>query len=398
MISRLRPALRFEELRAAWTPTKSTDIASFERAFATLIGQRHAVAFPYGRTGLSLLLEALGIHNKQVITPAWTCVVVPHAVVHSGNKPRFIDCAPDHYNMDLGKAESAIGPNTGAIIATSIFGHSVDLDALDAIRKRHPEIPVIQDCAHSFVCDWNGRAAPAAGVAAIFGLNISKLITSIFGGMVTTDDRELANKLRAVRDRRIRSAPLMKAWKRRIYLPVAHLSLWPPIYGLINRCERLGLLDRFVKYYDESTIDMPADWDVAMTPVEARVGIEQCLHYPKIIAHRRSIAAIYHQTLSDISGVRRPPMDSGATWSHYTILVDNRPRLLERALQQGIQLGSLIEYCIPHMAAYMPYSIGELFPHAGAYATKSVNLPLWIHQDQAHQIASIVRQITTNPH
>ena len=110
MIPRLKPRLGLRELLAALLPPRRGEVARFEADFAAHMGQRHAVAFPYGRTGLALLLEALGFKGREVICPAYTCVVVPHAVVVSGNEPVFVDSRPDDFNMDLGLAERAIGP------------------------------------------------------------------------------------------------------------------------------------------------------------------------------------------------------------------------------------------------------------------------------------------------
>jgi dTDP-4-amino-4,6-dideoxygalactose transaminase len=199
MIPRFRPELGLAEVLAALRPSSVEDVARFETAFATEMGQRHAIAFPYGRTGLMLLLEALGLSGKEIICPAYTCVVVPHAIVKSGNRPLFVDSRESDCNMDLDLAEAAIGPNTGALIATSIFGHPVDLDRLDVITARHPNLVIIQDCAHSYAAEWRGRPVQQAGRASIFGINISKTATSIFGGMVTTDDADLATRLRELR-------------------------------------------------------------------------------------------------------------------------------------------------------------------------------------------------------
>lgn len=377
MIPRLSPTVGFDEILACCLPAPLSRVQEFENAFAQLMDQEEAVAFPYGRTGLVCLLEALGIRNKEVICPAWTCVVVPHAVVQSGNEPVFVDCARENYNMDLAAAEHETGPGTGAIIATSIFGQPVDLDALDRLRAAHPDIPVIQDCAHSFAARWNGRPVQKEGIAALFGLNVSKLITSIFGGMVTTDDRSLATELRKVRALRIASPSRLKAWKCRAYFPAAVGSLFPPVYGLVNALERSGFLDRFVKYYDETKICMPSDWLEGMTGVQGAVGLRQIKRYKQIIEARQRAAAFYTEHLKEISGITLPAWHEGATWSHYTIRVKSREELLRAALIQGIQLGRLIEYCIPDMATYKQRPGYRDCPEARLLAGEAVNLPVW---------------------
>ena len=307
MIPRLKPTWGPLEVLAALRPPRADDVARFEAAFAREMGQRHAVAFPYGRTGLMLLLEALGLRDREVICPAYTCVVVPHAVVYSGNRPVFVDSAPESFNMDLEQAEAAITQHTGALIATSIFGYPVDLDRLDALRRRHPNLCVIQDCAHSFAAEWQGRPVQREGVAAIFGLNISKLMTSIFGGMVTTDDDALAERLRELRAERLHPAGWGKGLRRLLYLFATMVAFWPPVFGLVNSLERSGLLDRFVRYYDAGRIDMPADYLQAMCNVEARVGAVQLGRYREIVRQRRDTAAWYDVHLRDIAGLELPP-------------------------------------------------------------------------------------------
>lgn len=393
MIPRLKPTLGAAELRAAWSPPRRDEVVRFESAFAELMGQRHALAFPYGRTGLMLLLEALDLKGREVICPAYTCVVVPHAIVMSGNEPVFADCAESGFNMDLDQAEALINDRTGALIATSLFGYPVDLDRLDELHHRHPHVTIVQDCAHSFAAEWHGRPVQQAGRAAVFGLNISKLITSIFGGMITTDNDALAERLRGLRDQRLRPAGALKAWRRRLYLSAVYPAFSPAIYGLTNRLERLGLLDRLVRYYDDALIDMPADHLAAMTAVEARVGQEQLHRYREIIANRREIARRYDRMLEDVPELTLPPRAAGATYSHYVVCAEGRDTVLARALSLGVQLGQLIEYSIPEMAAYRgrPGVLGD-YPVAARLARSTLNLPLHVARREARRVADLLRE------
>jgi perosamine synthetase len=373
MIPRFRPDLGWAEVLAAMVLGSGDDVARYERVFAAEMGQRHAIAFPYGRTGLMLLLEALGLRSKEIICPAYTCVVVPHAIVKSGNRPIFVDSQASDCNMDLDLAEAAIGPNTGALIATSIFGHPVDLDRLDALSARYPNVLIIQDCAHSFAAEWRGRPVQKAGKAAIFGLNISKITTSIFGGMVTTDDDELAERLREIRSRRLVPVPLRKSLLRSLYLLATLVAFQPVIYGMVRWLERKGWLNRFSRYYDEAVIDLPEDALVGMTQVEARVGIEQLRKYRAMIAARRCWAGFYRAALRDCPGLRFPQVAEGATWSHIVAEVENRDEMVRRAEAQGVQLGVVIDYNIPEMKAYRG---GNACPIASHFSRHTINLPL----------------------
>lgn len=408
MIPRLKPCLGITELIAAVKITGRDDVAAFEASFANLMGQKYAVAFPYGRTGLIILLKALGLENKEIICPAYTCVVVPHAIVYSGNQPVFIDCAPGEFNMDLNRAEQAITPNTGAIIATSLFGYPVDLDRLNQIKKKYPGVYIIQDCAHSFAADWKGRPVQKEGVAAIFGLNISKLLTSIFGGMVTTDSTSLCQDLKSLRKRLLTKPTWKKSLRRLLYLLTVYPSFCGPVYGLLNKLERSGCLNHFVKYYDDSVIDMPKDYLEEMTKLEARVGMANIRRYHYIIQNRREAADAYFenleiknsngsQTYFDEDNYKNkfdlPPKIKGATYSHFVVKTGDRDRWLMWGLRHGIQLGWLIEYNIPEMKAYSCRNPNE-FPVAARYARETINLPVWGGKNLSKKILNQTTLIT----
>ncbi len=391
MIPRLRPAAGLREIGAAFA-ARST-IADFEAAFAATMAQAHAVAFPYGRTALLVLFEALGLKDREIILPAYTCVVVAHAIVLSGNKPVFVDSEPGGLNMDLDKAEAAITERTGAIIATSIHGYPVDLDRLAALSERYPDVTIIQDCAHSFGARWNGRLVNQAGKAAVFGLNISKIMTSIFGGMVTTDDAALAMTLRAARDRRLTGSH-ERGIARALYLSAALPALSPALFGVVHAISRLGLIDRFVTYYDETLIDMPADHLVQIGRAEASVGVVQCATYESIVRQRQHIAAFYDTALRPAFGDALPPLVEGATYSHYVLRVPDPKRLAAAALARGVELGRVIDYCIPDMPAYREMIADQgPFDETRKLNVSIVNVPIWVDERRARQVVEVLGEL-----
>jgi perosamine synthetase len=390
MIPRFKPVLGIRELKACFSPAKKNDVERFEQAFAKIMDQRYALAFPYGRTGLNLLLEALGLKNREIICPAYTCVVVPHAIVFSGNTPVFVDCEPDGFNMDLEQAEAKIVNRTGAIIATSIFGYPINLDRLDKIRFRYPHIYIIQDCAHSFDARWKGRPIHRDGIATLFGLNISKMLTSIFGGIISTDNDDVYQKLRIMREQRLNRSDWKKSFRRLLYLMAVYPAFWGPVYGLINRLERSGLLNRFVKYFDEGKIDMPPDYLCQMASIEARIGIENVGRHEDIIKNRQEAAEYYFEHLENKPDFILPPKIKGATYSHFVVRVNDRNIWLQKGILRGVQLGWLIEYSIPEMKAYGGYSPIN-FPIAGKYARSTINLPVW---GGAHVARKVTRMLS----
>lgn len=376
MMARIRPELGWAEVWAALHWPRNDDVACYEQAFAATMGQAHAIAFPYGRSALTVALRALRGSGREVICPAYTCVVVAHAIVSSGNVPVFIDSGADDFNMDLDAAAAAVTARTGAIIATSLFGHPVDLGRLDQLRSAHPGVLVIQDCAHSFDAVWQGRAVQQAGDFALFGLNVSKLLTSIFGGMLTTDDASLAATVRHARDRELVPATFGKGLRRAAYLAAILPAFQPVPYALVGRLKDWGVLDRFVRYYRPDVIDMPADYLQAMNPLEARVGRAQLARHRGILAARLRRAERWRgRLLAEPGLVRLPRADAGATWSHFACVVDDRDAWVARWRARGIELGTLIEYSIPELPAYGSQRPDRL-PHAARYARSTVNFPL----------------------
>jgi perosamine synthetase len=380
LIPRLKPCFDHKELLAALTPTAG-NIKKFEKAFARKFECAHGVMFSHGRSGLYALFKIWGLEDAEVVVPAYTCVVVPHAVVVSGNVPVFVDCAQDSFNMDLEAMKNAITANTRVVIPTHLFGYSMDVKAVDAIineaqTKYEHEIFTVQDCAHSFGARSGGELVTKYGDAALIGLNISKTITSVFGGMIITNNKKMADELRSFRDRNFKKRGIEKTIKRFLYLLSTYATFNLYVYYWVNKLERHGLLDHFVKYYEESEIGFPSDWDEMPTELEARVGLANLQKYDEIIRRRRDNAQRYLSGIKARIGMKLPSNDEGATFSHFVVLVESRDRWLRECLKRGIQLGWLIEYNIPEMKAYGEHRPEE-FPVAASYARTTINLPVW---------------------
>jgi len=375
MISRLRPFLQFDDILAALSFWRKRPVETFEKAFAQKFGNNYAVAFSYGRTGIEKLLNIWELKGKEIIMPAYTCVVVANAVVKSGNIPVFIDCDKNSFNMNISDIEKNINSNTGAIIATHVFGYPMDVKRLDDIVKAQKQkIYVIQDCAHSFGAKHNGMPVNTYGDASLFALNISKYITSIFGGMVTTDDPEIFRNLKNEQSK-LNKPNLSKAMARFLYLIAIYIGFRPSLYYFINLLERSNLLNRFVKYYDENKIDMPRDYHDTMLPIEARVGLNQLKKYDYILKKKIKLVESYARTLKSTNDFLLPPIVPGATYSHYVPIVKNRTQWINRGKEAGIQIGQLIEYSIPEMPAYAIYK-KDNYPNAKYLSKHTINIPI----------------------
>lgn len=378
MIPRFKPQYGWAEWRAALSLGRRRALPAYERAFAATFGCSEAVMFAHGRSGLFALLKIWGLRECEVICPAYTCVVVPNAIVLSGNEPVFVDCACGSFNMDLGAIRAAVTERTRAIVATHLFGYPMDVEAVQAIadeaRLRYGhKVYVVQDCAHSYGARWNGELVSASGDAAIFGSNISKIINSIFGGMVTTHHSATAQALREWRAEHLRSGGGRKELRRLAYFGAVAVSFNEIVYGFVNWLERRGFLDRFVKYFDEQKIDFPGDWDEMPAEIEARIGLAQLRRYDRIVEDRRRNALAIIGRLGGRSGVAFFADHPGATYSHLVALTEDRAGWVESCRRKGIQLGQLIEYVVPALPAY---GANGGFPVAEGYASRTINFPV----------------------
>lgn len=383
MIPRLKPNFGFEELMTLFRYGKVT-LEDFETAFAKKFGVKYAAAFPYGRVGLLGLFKGLGFINKEIILPAYTCVVVAHAIVLSGNIPRFIDSKLPDFNMNLDLVDQAINENTTAILATHIFGYPLNMNYLYEIvgkyeKKYGRKIYIINDCAHSFGTKSNDQPVYKMGDAAIFALNISKLISSIFGGIVTTDHFNIYQKLVSERNKICTQPTMVKQIKRVLYFLSTYLTFKNTFYDIVNYIEtNTCFINRFTKYYDESAIDFPSDWMEMIGKIEAAVGIEQLKKYEEIISIRIKNAKYYEKNLKGKSShaIQLPPIVDGATYSHYVPLVKDRDQIIQVMRKKGVQIGNLIEYSIPYMKAYHRYKLGE-YPVSKMCSEQAINLPIY---------------------
>jgi dTDP-4-amino-4,6-dideoxygalactose transaminase len=380
LIPRFRPDIGRAEL-AALLRSHAGAVERFEAAFAHAFGAAEAVAFPYGRSALWAFLEALDLRDGAVVMPAYTCSVVAHAVSLSSNRPRFVDIRLSDYNMDLDLLEAAIDADTHAVVATHLFGYPLDLERLEAIVARAEarfghKIWLVQDCAHAFGATLNGRLVGSSGDVALYGLNVSKTMTSIFGGMLTFRDSALAGRVRAWRDAHFRSPGAVKSLARRLYLVAAAVAFLDPVYGVTHWLQHeTSLLDRLTRsYHLDNLVHFPADHLDRMTDVEAAVGMEQLRRYPAGIAHRRRNAAHYASALTPRPGVVLPPIVEGATYSHYVVRVPDRSAMVAAMARRGIELGELIQYSIPELDAYR--GVGPAMPLSAQASRTTVNLPV----------------------
>ncbi len=178
--------------------TKGRYLAAFEQAVAEHLGVAHAVAVSSCTTGLALTYKALGLRGS-VIVPSFTFMATVSALIWAGATPRFVDVDPRTTNIDPDAVRAALTPDVGAIVAVHNFGNPAAVDALQALAA-DAGVPLIFDAAHGFGAQYQGRPVGGFGSAESFSLSPTKLLIAGEGGIVATNDAELARKLRVGRE------------------------------------------------------------------------------------------------------------------------------------------------------------------------------------------------------
>ncbi len=380
LVPRLKPQFDISDWISVLNVLEKKSIENYETEFSNKFGCQYGTMFSHGRSGIYALLKVWGILDSEVICPAYTCVVVPDAIVLSGNTPVFVDCGTDSFNMSLAGIESAITKDTRVIIATHLFGYPMDVKEIqkianEATKRFEHKVYVIQDCAHSYGAEWEGDLVSSWGDAAIFGSNISKIINSIFGGMVITNNRETCLGLKKWRQDNCKYQSFSKTIKRFFYFIAVNFAFLSVVYSFVNFLERKGFLDHFVKYYEDGVVKFPLDWDQFPVAIEARVGRSQLRKYDEISSKRLIHAKQIEEYFEGNADIAFRAEATGASYSHLVGLVHDRDLWVKTYRDKGIQLGILIEYSIPGMSAYEKYKTTDV-PHSDYYSEHCVNFPL----------------------
>lgn len=177
-------------------------VREFEHKFARLIGTKEAVAVSSGTDADTLALAVLydfgAKRGDEIIVPALSFVATGNAVLHAGFKPVFVDIELDTLNIDADKIEQAITPKTRAIMPVHLMGKPAKMDKINAISKKH-KLLVIEDAAEAHGSIYKGRSIGTIGDMAAFSLYVAHMISTVEGGVITTDNPDYAEILRSLR-------------------------------------------------------------------------------------------------------------------------------------------------------------------------------------------------------
>jgi perosamine synthetase len=288
-----------ECLETGWISSEGPFVERFEASMAERVGRRFGIAVSNGSAALEVAVAALRLGpGDEVILPTLTIISCAAAVVRAGATPVFVDADPSTWNMDVSQVAARITPRTRAIMAVHVYGLPVDLDPLLALAARHG-LRVIEDAAEAIGQTYRGRACGSFGDVSVLSFYPNKHVTTGEGGMVLTDDPQLSERARSLR----------------------------------NLCFQKK---RFV--HDE------LGWNFRMSNLQAALGVAQLERLDETIARKRQIGAAYTRLLQDQPWLQLPVPRTGDAdnlyWIVGLVLRDDVPfdaeTAMERLAAQGV--------------------------------------------------------------
>lgn len=368
-----RPAMGAEELAAVKAVLESGWITTgpknqqLEEAFCQLTGNQNAVAVCSATAGMHITLMALGVGaGDEVITPSMTWVSTLNMIVLLGATPVMIDIDNDTLMVTPEDIEAAITPRTKAIIPVHYAGAPADLDAIYAIGERHG-IPVIEDAAHGAGTLYKGRHVGARGTA-IFSFHAIKNITCAEGGLIVTDDNQLAQRLRSLKFHGLG----VDAYDRQTFGRAPQAEVLAPGY----------------KYN--------------LTDINAAIALAQLDKLAQLNARRAEIAQQYQQALADtpFQPLELPRWPHVHAWHLFIIRVDetrcglSRDALMEALKARGIGTG--LHFRAAHTQKYYRERFpGLSLPNTEWNSARICSLPLFpdMTDDDAQRVIAALHEI-----
>lgn len=326
------------------------DLVEFEQAIAKYLGVKHAIGVGNATDGLYFALRAAGLQpGDEVIFPSHTMVAGPAAVHFAGGVPVPIDIGPDHL-MDAAKIEPAITDRTRFIMPTQLNGRTCDMAAIEAVAEKHG-LRIVEDAAQALGSQFQGRYAGTFGVAASFSFYPAKVLGCLGdGGLVVTDDDDVANRISQLRDHGRDLNGDVAGW------------------GMNSRLDNL----------------------------QAAVLHLQFKSYGEIVSYRRQLAETYHAELGSLREVVLPPAPNADSdhfdiYQNFEIEADRRDELKAFLKEKGV--GTLIQWggTAVHQIPALGFTVS--LPATERFFERGLMLPMnmMVTHDDARYVSETIR-------
>jgi perosamine synthetase len=343
-----------DAVRTGWISSLGKYVSRFEEEFAAFCGTAYGVSVSNGTTALHLALHALGVGpGDEVIVPALTFVASANAVVYTGATPRFADVDPLDWTMRVDEVERLITPRTRAVMPVHLYGQPADMVALQGLAEQRGLI-IIEDAAEAHGGAVGPKRAGSLGKIGAFSFYANKIITTGEGGMLTTDDGELAARCRQLRDHAM--PPTRRYW------------------------------------HDE------IGFNYRLTNLQAAVGVAQMGRIDEFIARKRAIADLYSSALGDIPGITLHRERQGTTHVYWMVsaLVEEPFPMSRDELMAALRARGIDSRPFFHpLDTLPPYHSERLCPVSLRLSGHGVNLPSYpkLSDEQVLRIAATIRAL-----
>jgi len=339
------------------------ELAAFEQAFAAYHHMPHAVAVSSGTAGLHLALVTLGIgEGHEVILPSFTFIAVANAVLQVRATPVFAEIDPVTLNLSPAAVEQAITPRTRAILVVHTFGVPAEMDALQAIARRH-HLALIEDACEAIGAEFDGQRAGSFGDLAVFGFYPNKQLTTGEGGAILARDPAHAARLRSLRNQ--------------------------------GRNPEAGWLDHAEIGYNYRLSDLAC-----------ALGRVQLSRIGEMLARRRAAAERYHALLAEVPGLELPPLAlprRTISWFVFVVRLPqkaDRDRIQAALAAEGIATGRYFApiHLQPAWRSQTSAAAARL-PLTESIARRTLALPFFnrISSSQQEKVASALRDAAMSP-
>jgi dTDP-4-amino-4,6-dideoxygalactose transaminase len=360
-----------EVVRSGWL-TMGPRTVQFEQEFAAYVGAKHALAVSSCTAALHLCLEAAGIKaGDEVLVPTNTFAATGEVVEYLGARPVLVDIDPVTLNIDVEDAARRVTPRTRAIMPVHFSGQPCDMDEIRSLADKHG-LHVIEDAAHSLPASYKGRPVGSISEMTAFSFYATKTLTTGEGGMVTTDDDKLADRVRIMRLHGISR----DAWKR-----YSAEGSW---------------------YYEV----LAPGYKYNMTDIQSSIGLVQLKKCDRMNEMRRTMVETYNEAFANIPGLQTPveKSDRRSAWHLYVIRVDeaitgiSRDEVINELKRRGI--GTSVHFIPLHRHPFYAGKYGykpEDLPVAHREFGKYLSLPLFPGMSDVeieHVIGSVIGTVT----
>jgi dTDP-4-amino-4,6-dideoxygalactose transaminase len=333
-------------------------VKEFEDNIANYLGVGYAVALSNCTAGLHLANLSMGIKpGDEVLVSDYTFPATGHSVLYCGAKPIFVDIDPKTYNIDPEKIEEKITEKTKAIIPVHTFGQSAEMDIILKIANTH-HLPVIEDAACALGAMYQEKFSGTLGDVGCFSFHARKGITTGEGGMIVTNNKQIAEKIRFL-----------------------------SVFGMKTAWERENLSEFTIPEFHET------GYNYKMSDITAAVGVAQLRKLQKIIDRKRALALYWNEQLESIEEIEKPFVapNSNHIYQSYVCLVDKRIKrnsLILELLRAGVQtqIGTYASHIQP------VYQSKDVCPCSLDIFNRSIALPMFYSLDES-TIDHIIRKL-----